>query len=378
MEIYLDNSATTRVSPEVAQTVCNMMTEEFGNPSSLHRKGFLAERAVADARQTMASILGVQPAEVVFTSSGSESNSLAVVGAALSARHSGKKIVTTAIEHSSVMACGKHLESLGYQVTYVAPRSDGSVDPQAIAHAVDNQTTLVSVMHVNSETGAINDLEAIAWAVKDKNPKALVHSDCVQSFCKLPVTPKSWNVDMISACAHKIHGPKGVALLYAAKGVRLTPLTFGSAQEKGLHPGTENVPGICGFAEAAAQMWRSRKENTALFRQLSGHLKENICQLEGVCINSPQNGAPYIVNLSAQGIRSEVFIHYLEQFGIYVSSGSACSKGAKSHVLSAMELSPKAIDSALRVSLCRYNTIEEIDEFCARLRQGMQEIARSN
>ena len=376
MEIYLDNSATTRVCPEAAETMMKMLTEEYGNPSSLHRKGFLAERAVTDARETVAAILGVEPESVVFTSSGSESNSLAVVGAALVARRQGDKVVLSAIEHDSVLACGKHLQAQGFRVAIVPPRPDGTVDPEAVAREVDAGTVLVSVMHVNSETGAVNDLEAIARLAKEQNPRVLVHSDCVQSFGKLSVRPKSWGVDLITASGHKIHGPKGVGILWSARGVRIQPLTFGSAQERGLHPGTENTPGICGLGAAAAAMWRGRKEHTALFQALGARLRENLSTLEGVCINSPLSGAPYIVNLSVPGIRSEVFIHYLEQSGIYVSSGSACAKGAKSHVLTAMGLPASRIDSALRVSFCRFNTLEEVDRFCEALDRGMREIAR--
>ena len=376
MEIYLDNSATTRVSDAAARAVMEAMTGEYGNPSSLHRKGFLAEQAVSRARQTVAAILGGEPEDIIFTSCGSEANSLAVVGAALAARRQGDKVILSAIEHSSVLACGKHLEAQGFRVAYIQPLPDGTIDPAAVAREVDGKTVLVSVMHVNSETGAVNDPAVIARMVKERNPRALVHSDCVQSFCKLPVHPKSWGVDLVTASGHKIHGPKGIGVLYAPKGVRIAPLTFGSAQERGLHPGTENTPGICGLDAAAREMWKGRKEHTALFRELNSRLRENLSRMEGVCINSPQNGAPYIVNISVPGIRSEVFIHYLEQEGIYVSSGSACSKGAKSHVLTAMGLSPALIDSALRVSFCRYNTPEEVDAFCGRLARGMKEIAR--
>ena len=377
LEIYLDNSATTRVSASAAEAVVRAMTEEYGNPSSLHRKGFLAEQAISRARDTVAAILGVERDSIIFTASGSEANSLAVVGAATAARRLGEKVVLTAVEHDSVLACGRHLESQGFRVAYVPPRADGSVDPAAVAAEVDGKTVLVSAMHVNSETGAVNDLAAIARLVGERNPRTLVHSDCVQSFGKLPVHPKSRGIALVTASGHKIHGPKGVGILYAAKGVRISPLTFGSSQERGLHPGTENTPGICGLGAAAEEMWRGRRENDALFRELNARLRGNLSRMEGVCINSPASGAPYIMNLSVPGIRSEVFIHYLEQFGIYVSSGSACSKGAKSHVLTAMGLSPALIDSALRVSFCRYNTPQEVDEFCARLSQGMREIARA-
>ncbi len=376
MEIYFDNSATTRVSPEAARRALELMTEEYGNPSSLHRRGFLAEQALAQARGEIARILGAEPEEVAFTSCGSEGNNLAVIGGAMAARRRGNKVVTTAVEHESVLAPVRHLSENGFEAVYLPPRAGGAVDPEEAAAAVDERTVLLSVMHVNSETGAVNDLRAIARAARRNNPRLLIHADCVQSFGKLPVSPKSWGVDFVTLSGHKIHAPKGIGAIYAAKGSRLLPLCYGSGQERGFHPGTENTPGACAFGLAARQMWEAREENMARFRQLRERLTEKLREMPGVCINSPPDGAPYIVNLSLPGIPSEVMIHYLERREIYVSGGSACAKGARSHVLTAMGLSVDRVDGALRVSFCRENTPEEVDEFCRWLALGLEELAR--
>ena len=376
MEIYFDNSATTRVSEGAARAALEMMTGEYGNPSSLHRRGFLAERALARAREELAGMLGAEPEEVVFTSCGSEANSLAVVGGAMAARRRGNRVVTTAVEHESVLAPVRHLAENGFEARYLAPGPGGNITPEEAAAAVDEKTVLLSVMQVNSETGAVNDLRAIARAARRKNPRLLIHADCVQGFGKLPVSPGSWGVDFATISGHKIHAPKGIAALYIAKGSRVLPLSWGSGQERGLHPGTENTPGACAFAYAAREMREGREENMARFRQLRQRLLENLAELPGVCINSPPEGAPYIVNLSLPGIPSEVMIHYLEGYGIYVSGGSACAKGARSHVLTAMGLPPDRVDGAIRVSFCRENTAEEVDEFCRRLSRGLAELAR--
>lgn len=368
MEIYLDNSATTRVSPQAAALVGLMMTENYGNPSSLHHKGFVAEQAVTAARTQVANVLGARGDEILFTTCGSDANSLALLGAARALRHNGNKIVTTAIEHASVLAAAAVLEREGFQVTYLAPGPDGTVSPQAVADAVDQNTILVSVMQVNSETGAIHDLAAIAGAAKRNSPKILMHSDCVQGFCRLPVTPARWGVDLVTVSGHKIHAPKGIAALYRRKGIHL--------QQDGLHQGTENTPAICAMGLAAQTMWAARAQNQAQYRTLHQLLTRKILEIPGLCINSPPDGALHIMNLSLPDIRSEVMIHYLEQFEIYVSSGSACSRGAKSHVLTAMGLSADRIDGALRISFCPETTAMELEELALHLAEGCRTLAR--
>ena len=376
MECYLDNSATTAVTPEVAALAARIMTEQYGNPSSLHRRGFWAERALTEARGQVAAVLRCRPEEIIFTSGGTESNNLALLGAARAARRRGNRIVTTAVEHHSVLAICRQLESEGFEVAYVSPDAGGVITPESFAAACDEKTVLASCMMVNSETGALHDIPAIAAACRRKNPGILFHADCVQAFGRLEIAPARWGVQLVSVSGHKIHAPKGVGALYVAKGVRLLPPLYGSGQERGLRPGTENLPGICAMGLAAERMNARRVENAAHFTALRQKLITNLSQSPAVCINSPQAAAPYIINLSVEGIRSEIMIHYLEQFEIYVSSGSACAKGERSHVLTAMGLPEDRIDSALRVSMTDTTAEGEIDEFCRRLLQGAATLAK--
>lgn len=376
MECYLDNSATTAVTPEVAALAARIMTEQYGNPSSLHRRGFWAERALTEARGQVAAVLRCRPEEIIFTSGGTESNNLALLGAARAARRRGNRIVTTAVEHHSVLAVCRQLESEGFEVAYVSPDAGGVITPESFAAACDEKTVLASCMMVNSETGALHDIPAIAAACRRKNPGILFHADCVQAFGRLEIAPARWGVQLVSVSGHKIHAPKGVGALYVAKGVRLLPPLYGSGQERGLRPGTENLPGICAMGLAAERMNARRAENAAHFTALRQKLITNLSQSPAVCINSPEAAAPYIINLSVEGIRSEIMIHYLEQFEIYVSSGSACAKGERSHVLTAMGLPEDRIDSALRVSMTDTTAEGEIDEFCRRLLQGAATLAK--
>lgn len=376
MECYLDNSATTAVTPEVAALAARIMTEQYGNPSSLHRRGFWAERALTEARGQVAAVLRCRPEEIIFTSGGTESNNLALLGAARAARRRGNRIVTTAVEHHSVLAICRQLESEGFEVAYVSPDAGGVITPESFAAACDEKTVLASCMMVNSETGALHDIPAIAAACRRKNPGILFHADCVQAFGRLEIAPARWGVQLVSVSGHKIHAPKGVGALYVAKGVRLLPPLYGSGQERGLRPGTENLPGICAMGLAAERMNARRAENAAHFTALRQKLITNLSQSPAVCINSPEAAAPYIINLSVEGIRSEIMIHYLEQFEIYVSSGSACAKGERSHVLTAMGLPEDRIDSAIRVSMTDTTAEEEIDEFCRRLLQGAATLAK--
>lgn len=378
MQAYLDNSATTQVAPTAAAAMAEMLEQLYGNPASLHRMGFLAEQRVTAACRMLGRTLGCREEELTFTGSGSEANNLAVLGALRALRRRGNGFVTTAVEHSSLLGAAAQAEAEGFAVTRVGVASSGSVSPEAIAHAVDDQTLLVSVMLVNSETGAVNDLAAIAAAVRRKNPNVLLHSDCVQGFGRMPVEPARWGVDMVTLSGHKIHGPKGIAALYHRKGVRLLPLYYSASQGEGLRPGTPNTPGIVAMGVMAEELHSQMADNHAHYVALRQRLIEKISQLPGLCINSPSEGAPYILNLSLTGLRSEVLIHYLEAQGLYLSSGSACSRGAKSHVLTAMGLSPDRIDSALRVSFCRNTTAEEVDWLAHWLEQATQELRRTD
>lgn len=374
-EIYLDNSATTQTDPEVAALISEILTGCYGNPSSLHRKGFQAQLRLEQARETLADILDCRTDEVYFTGSGSEANNMAILGAAAAAARRKGSLVVSAAEHSSVLAPFRELEKQGWQVMVVAPRADGTPDTLAIADAVREDTLLVSAMLVNSETGSVCDGKALSKAVKGKNPKTLVHCDGVQGFCKLGFSPTAAGIDFFSFSGHKIHAPKGVAGLYVKKGVRLLPLYYGGGQERNLRPGTENVAFACGLALAAQKMRQQRRQLTETWTNLNGYFFENIKKIDRVCINSPENGAPYIMNISLLGLRSETVIHFLEDREIYISSGSACSKGAKSHVLTSMGLEDRRIDSALRISLGKYNTEQDIEALVQGLAQARQALA---
>ncbi len=279
MECYLDNSATTAVSPEAAALALHIMTEEYGNPSSLHRRGFLAERAMTEARGQVAAVLHCRPEEIIFTGGGTESNNIALLGAARAMKRRGNRIVTTAVEHHSVLAICKALENEGFEVITVAPDESGHITPEAMAAACNEKTILASCMMVNSETGAIHDLPAIAAACRRKSPNLIFHADCVQSFCRLPIEPAKWGIQLVSVSGHKIHAPKGIGALYIAKGTRLLSPLYGSGQEKGLRPGTENVPGIAALGLAAQSMNDRRAENfrhfTALRQRMITHLSQS-------------------------------------------------------------------------------------------------------
>lgn len=376
MEHYLDNSATTAVSAPVAELVLKIMTEEYGNPSSLHRKGFLSERRLTEARERIAAVLGVSREEIVFTSGGTEANNLALLGGARALRRRGNRVVTTMIEHESVLKTMEALQEEGFEVVLVPPEVDGSISPRRFAEACNEKTVLASCMMVNSETGAVNDIKAIAEAAHRKNPKLLFHTDCVQAFCRLETLPRRLGVELMSVSGHKIHAPKGTGALYVKKGVRLLPPLHGSGQEQGLRPGTENVPGSAGMGLAAELLYGKRKENLAHFEALRERLLTNLKQCDDICINSAPGAAPYIVNLSVKGVRSEIMIHFLEEYEVYVSSGSACSKGARSHVLTAMGLPPERLDSSIRVSMTDTTTEEDIDAFCQGLLEGTRKITK--
>ena len=368
--IYLDNSATTRPCPACVRAMTEALTDCWGNPSYVYALGIDAAHRLRQARQAVAAALGAEPDRVFFTSGGTEADNWAIFSAAERLGKRGHHIVTTAVEHHSVLAICKALENEGFEVVTVAPDESGHITPEAMAAACNEKTILASCMMVNSETGAIHDLPAIAAACRRKSPNLIFHADCVQSFCRLPIEPAKWGIQLVSISGHKIHAPKGTGALYIAKGTRLLSPLYGSGQEKGLRPGTENVPGIAALGLAAQLMNDRCAENFAHFTALRQRMITKLSQSPAVCINSPADAAPYIVNCSVQGIRSEVMIHYLEQFGIYVSSGSACAKGERSHVLTAMGLSRDRIDSAVRVSMTDTTTPEEIDEFCRRLLEG--------
>ena len=359
-EIYLDNSATTRVCEKSAEKVLELMTQCYGNPSSLHKKGLEAQREVAHARQAVAVSLSAQPREIIFTSGGTEANNLAVLGGAAAGRRRGKRIVTTAIEHPSVLEPMRQLEKEGFEVVFLTPDADGRVPEEAVLKAVTGDTILISVMAVNNELGSIQPIEVLKKAVKRAGAPALVHVDGVQAYGKLPLRPEKLGIDLLTVSGHKIHGPKGVGALYVSKNARILPRTFGGGQERELRPGTEAAPLIAGLGAAVEELpdWRQAYSR---MEKLRDYTLQKLSGLEGVEVNSPVEGLPYLLNFSALGIRSETMLHFLAQRGIYVSSGSACAKGKQSHVLKAAGLPDSRISSAIRVSFSRESTKRDAD-----------------
>ncbi len=377
MENYLDNSATTAVSQAVAQVVYDVLTNKYGNPSSLHGKGLEAELLLRKARETVAGELHVPPEALFFTSGGTEANNLAVFGAVAFQRRAGARIVATAIEHDSVLAPLRELKRQGYEVVLVPPNERGEITPQAMAEAVDENTVLVCAMAINNELGTVLNVADIAKAVKRKNHDVIVHCDAVQAFCKVPLRFGFGYTDIVTVTGHKIHAPKGVGAIFINKRVKLPPRTFGGGQEGGFRPGTEASALIAGFGEAVRLAQQDMLAASERVKELGALLRGEVAKIEGVVINSPDNALPYILNLSVPGIRSEIMMHFLEERGIYVSSGSACAKGAKSHVLEASGLSPERIDSALRISFSRFSTADEVMEFAKALAEGAATIRRA-
>ena len=374
-EIYFDNSSTTKVCREAAEKVMEVMTENYGNPSSLHAMGFRAEQEMRAARAAVASLLDVRPEEIYFTSGGTESNNIALFGAARARKRRGRRIVTTAIEHPSVLNAMKKLEQEGFEVVYLKPDGRGHIAPEQIFRAVTPDTVLVSLMRVNNEVGSILPVEAAAEAIAAAKAPALLHMDAVQAFGKLPLRPRKLGVDLMSASAHKIHGPKGSGALYVRAGVHIEPLTYGGGQEKNLRPGTESVPLIAGFG-AAVRALPDPETELAEMKKLNTFCRGQLAGIPDLAINSPDDALPYILNFSAGGVRAENMLHFLSERGIYVSSGSACSRGRESYVLRAMGLPQERIASALRLSFCRWNTEDEVRAFAAALKDGLAALTR--
>ena len=373
MEHYLDNSATTRVCGAAADKALWMMTECYGNPSSLHRRGIDAEHELSYARKTVAGCLGAAPEELTFTSGGTEANNLALFGAAYANRRRGNRLVISAVEHSSVLEAAKRLSDEGFEVIEVEPDRNGVITAEAVAGAVNDKTLLVSVMTVNNETGAIMPVRDIFDAARDINPSVLCHTDAVQAFGKLGLRMKRLGADLVSVSGHKVHAPKGVGALAVRRGVRLIPRQFGGEQERRLRPGTEAAPLIAAFGAACSEF--DTENNIVYVKELNSYARERLAQIEGVAFNSPGEALPYVLNFSAGSVRSETMLHFLEERGIYVSSGSACAKGKPSHVLAAMGLSRDRADSALRVSFSKYNTKEDIDALCGAVARGLEVLA---
>ncbi|WP_245954837.1 cysteine desulfurase family protein [Paenibacillus flagellatus] len=378
--LYFDHCATTPPYEEVVDAVREVMDRHFGNPSSIHRIGIDAERLLAKAREQVARLLGAHPDEIVFTSGGTESNNLAVIGTALQHGGRGKHIVTTAIEHASVSECCVYLERLGYEVTYVTPDGTGRVTAEDVLGAVRDDTILVSVMHVNNEIGTIQPVREIGAALRDK-PRVLFHVDAVQSVGKIPVQPAEWGIDLLSASAHKIRGPKGNGFLYRRKGVTLQPILIGGGQEGGDRSGTENVPGIVGLAKAFRMTMERREAAFARLMELRRQLLDRLQSIPDLVYNgsaTETDMAPHIVHVSAPGFKSEVVVHALEEHGIYISTKSACSSGEDrpSRVLLACGADRARASSGLRISMSADHTAAEIDRLADALQQTVEQLRR--
>ena len=374
-EHYLDNSATTVTSEKAAQKALYMMTVEYGNPSSLHKKGLSAELELNHAKEVIANSLSVEADEIYFTSGSTESNNTVLFGVANARKRSGNKIVTTAIEHSSVMEACKKLEADGFEVVYLSPDKNGIVPLSSFEEAVDENTILVAVMAVNNEIGSIQNIERIGKIVKRKNENAHFHCDAVQAYGKMVLKPKKWNIDTLCVSSHKVHGPKGVGALYIKKGVRIIPLLYGGEQQKKIRPGTECAPLIVAFGTAVEEF--DILKNREHIEELNSYLKDGLSKIDSVTINSSESALPYVLNISVEGIKSETMLHHLEQDEVYVSSSSACAKGKKSYVLKALGLSDKRIDSSLRISFSKYNCKDDIDAFLASLKKGIETLAKA-
>ena len=365
MEAYLDNSATTVVSPRVKDIVIKTMTEDYGNPSSLHMKGVEAERYLRESREILAKILKVNEKEIIFTSGGTESNNLALIGMAMANKRAGMHIITSSVEHASVLNTMKYLEEQGFEVTYLPVDTQGHVELDALREALREDTILVSIMYVNNEIGALEPVEEISKIIKDRNPGIIFHVDAIQAFGKYRIYPKKQGIDALSVSGHKIHGPKGSGFLYVSEKVKIKPVLFGGGQQKGMRSGTDNVPGIAGIAEAAREAYENFDEKTAGIYELKDYFIDRISELENVKVNSRKGtlSAPHIISVSFVGVRSEVMLHALEDRHIYVSAGSACSSNHPhiSETLAGIRLTPEEIDSTVRFSLSELTTKEELD-----------------
>ena len=374
MMIYLDSAATTRPGEACVSAMTAMLREQYGNPSSLHSFGLAAETLVTNARKQLAAALGCEAGSVMFTSGATESNHLAVLGTAHAYGKRKRRVVTSTVEHASVRGAFDLLEAEGYEVVRVAPGADGIPDAAAFAAAVNENTCLISMMLVNNETGHILPVQKVFAQVKREHPDVITHCDAVQGFLKIPFTPQKLNADLLTVSGHKVHACKGIGALYHKKGVRLTGLMKGGEQEGGIRPGTEAVPLIVGFGAAVSDLSKTVAGRAEHVSGLRSECIRQLSALDGITVNSPADGSPYILSFSVKGLRSETMLHFLSDRGIYVSSGSACSKGKQSGVLEQFGISPDLADSTLRVSFCAENTAEELTALCAALRDAQQQL----
>lgn len=366
MEIYLDNSATTRCYPEVGDLVYKVMCRDYGNPSSMHRKGMEAEHYIRESKDRLSKILKVNPKEIFFTSGGTESDNLALIGSARANKRAGNHLITTSIEHPAILNTMRYLEEEeGFRVTYLPVDSNGRVKLDALKEALCRDTILVSVMYVNNEMGAVQPVDEAAQIVKSYNPSILFHSDAVQGFGKYHIYPKRQGIDMLTVSGHKIHGPKGVGFIYINERTKIRPIILGGEQQRNIRSGTENVPGIAGMGLAAEMVYHDMDMKVALMRELKAYFLKGISQIENTTVHglADENSAPHIISVGVAGIRSEVLLHALEDKGICVSSGSACASNhpAVSGVLKGIGAAKEYLDATLRFSMSEFTTKEEID-----------------
>lgn len=380
MEAYFDNSATTRCTKRVQEIVQKTMELDFGNPSSLHKKGMEAEQYVKAAAAAIAKTLKVKEKEIIFTSGGTESDNLAIIGTALANQRAGQRLITTEVEHPAVFEAMEFLKTLGFDVVYLPVDKYGVLSLEALQEAVNEQTTLVSVMQVNNEIGTIEPIAEAAKMIRRKNPKTYIHVDAVQSYGKMRIRPKQLDIDLLSVSGHKIHGPKGIGFLYIRDKAKIKPISFGGGQQQGMRSGTHNVPGIAGLGEAALEIYENFDAKIEHIYSLRDYFIKEITGIEGISVNGKMNrdSAPHIVSISVSGIRSEVLLHALEGYGIYVSAGSACAsnKPSVSRTLQAIGLEPTLLDSTVRFSFSAYNTIEEIEYAISKLKELVPKLRR--
>ena len=364
MEVYLDNSATTRCFDEVAELMTKIMCEDYGNPSSLHRKGVQAEQYIRYAKETIAKNLKVNEKEIFFTSGGTESDNLALRGCAYANCRAGRHLITTQIEHPAILQTMKQLEEEGFRVTYLPVDEKGCIRPEDLQRAITGETILVSIMHTNNEVGSLQPIEEAGALIKRMNPRILFHVDAVQGYGKFRILPKKMHIDLLSVSGHKIHGPKGIGFLYVDEKVKIKPILFGGGQQNGLRSGTENVPAIAGLAKAIEIVYSNLDREVEELYQIKEAFVEGVKQIPDVFVNghSGRDGAPHVVSVSFQGVRSEVLLHALEDKGVYVSAGSACSahKPQPSATLQAMGIDKELLGSTIRFSFSAFTTMDEI------------------
>lgn len=365
MDCYFDNSATTQAYPEVAQIMSKILLEDYGNPSSMHNKGMEAEVYIRHAREAIAKTLKVDDRCILFTSGGTESDNMALIGCAMANKRAGNHIITTRIEHPAILETCKYLESQGFEITYLGVNSNGQIDLKDLEDAIRKDTILVSIMYVNNEIGSVMPIAEAGKLIKAKNPNTLFHVDAVQGYGKYRINPKKMNIDLLSVSGHKIHGPKGIGFLYIGERVKIHPIIHGGGQQKNLRSGTENVPAIVGLATAAEMIYKDFDNDIEHLYTMKEKLVNGLLEIDDVKINgyADRNSAPHVVSLSVGQIRSEVLLHALEDKGIYVSAGSACAsnKPAISETLKAIRVEQRFLDSTIRFSLSPMNTEEQID-----------------